>query len=529
MALPIKSVLTIATCGFVLQISVLLAQDDSAAPAPTDYSAPMTGADQATGAVSTNDGSSAQDDSASFQTFYDGLANQGTWIQTSDYGYVWQPQESDPDWAPYTVGHWVYSDDGWTWVSDEPWGWATYHYGRWVNIEGTGWVWVPGYTWAPAWVSWRYGNGYAGWAPLPPDSFVGVDYSSDDESMDVGYHIGGDCDDYYGIGPAYYIFLPVSCLCYHNYHGYYRHRYDNYGIINSTTNVTSINVNRKRNGDPGHFHHVTTGGPELAQVNAASQSPIQQVSLVRTNRPGGGTLTGSSLALYAPHIKPGTTAGPSRVGSSIGQVKINRGADITQPLAVNAQLAPTAPTQSQVEQARAAQSQAPAGAKVLTDAGSFRPVLQTPVTSMKPIVVQAAATHTFETNPNAVSRPQGGAPSQIYLSPTRTFPQTGNEENMAPSHIISNSTPTYPSGPSAPQRTITNSGEQESRVYERPAAPVSSGNSAPVVHESAPVSPGSGRTESSAGPSQSSGGSLQSSGGAGISAGASSGPPSKNH
>ena len=44
------------------------------------------------------------------------------------------------------------------------------------NLAGTGWVWVPGYTWAPAWVSWRYGDGYAGWAPLPPDSFAGIDY-----------------------------------------------------------------------------------------------------------------------------------------------------------------------------------------------------------------------------------------------------------------------------------------------------------------------------------------------------------------
>ena len=34
--------------------------------------------------------------------------------------------------------------------------------------DGRGWVWVPGTVWAPAWVSWRYGGGYVGWAPLPP-------------------------------------------------------------------------------------------------------------------------------------------------------------------------------------------------------------------------------------------------------------------------------------------------------------------------------------------------------------------------
>ena len=112
----------------------------------------------------------------SFQTFYDQLGDQGTWMQTDNYGYVFQPNITDPDWAPYTQGHWVNTDAGWTWVSNEPWGWATYHYGRWANIEGTGWVWVPGYRWAPAWVSWRYGGGYAGWAPLPPETLVDADY-----------------------------------------------------------------------------------------------------------------------------------------------------------------------------------------------------------------------------------------------------------------------------------------------------------------------------------------------------------------
>ncbi len=64
-----------------------------------------------------------------FQTFYDSLSTQGNWVQTDDYGYVWQPNVNDPNWAPYTDGHWVYTDDGWTWDSDESYGWAVYHYG----------------------------------------------------------------------------------------------------------------------------------------------------------------------------------------------------------------------------------------------------------------------------------------------------------------------------------------------------------------------------------------------------------------
>src|ERR1700733_8084087 len=219
-----KGFLMLAACTLALPAMPLRGQDDNGAPPPPDN-----------GTLAPDNGATAPDDSASFQTFYDALGSQGTWIQSSDYGYVWQPQITDPDWAPYTEGIWVYTDDAGPWVSDEPWGWATYHYGRWVNLNGTGWCWVPGYTWAPAWVSWRYGDGYCGWAPLPPDSFVGIDYSDDGFAVGIGFHIGGDCDGFYGIGPGWYIFLPVNCLGYHSYHGYYHDRGDNYAIINHTT------------------------------------------------------------------------------------------------------------------------------------------------------------------------------------------------------------------------------------------------------------------------------------------------------
>ena len=138
---------------------------------------------------------------------------------------------------------------------------------------------MPGYTWAPAWVSWRYGDGYCGWAPLPPDSFVGVDYYGDGFALGLGFHIGGDCDGFYGIGAGWYSFLPVSCLGYRNYHGYYRHRSENYALINHTTNVTNLNITRSGAGTTGArgFTHVTTGGPMLAQVNAVSQMPVQRV------------------------------------------------------------------------------------------------------------------------------------------------------------------------------------------------------------------------------------------------------------
>jgi hypothetical protein len=107
--------------------------------------------------------------------FRTALEPYGSFQRVAHWGEVWVPNVA-PDWRPYTVGRWVYSDDyGWYWVSDAPeapWGWIAFHYGRWVWIEDIGWAWVPGREWAPAWVDWRRGGGYVGWAPLPPDDVV---------------------------------------------------------------------------------------------------------------------------------------------------------------------------------------------------------------------------------------------------------------------------------------------------------------------------------------------------------------------
>src|SRR5829696_879022 len=69
------------------------------------------------------------------------------------------------------------NDYGWMWASDYDWGWATFHYGRWVYDNFYGWLWMPGYEWSPAWVEWRSGGDYYGWAPLGPDFSFNSDYS----------------------------------------------------------------------------------------------------------------------------------------------------------------------------------------------------------------------------------------------------------------------------------------------------------------------------------------------------------------
>ena len=100
----------------------------------------------------------------------------GRWVPHGRWGEVWIPAHRAANWQPYRTGHWVYTDEwGWYWVAaadEADWGWVTYHYGRWAFDRELGWFWIPGDEWAPAWVIWRHGGQYAGWAPLPPDDMV---------------------------------------------------------------------------------------------------------------------------------------------------------------------------------------------------------------------------------------------------------------------------------------------------------------------------------------------------------------------
>src|SRR5437588_4738638 len=114
--------------------------------------------------------------------FYSNLAPYGYWVDRPSYGWVWVPRHVRHGWRPYSYGRWVYTDYGWTWVSTEPYGWATYHYGRWYDDLDYGWGWLPGTDWGPGWVDWREGDGYLGWAALPPS--VGF-------SASVGLVFGG--------------------------------------------------------------------------------------------------------------------------------------------------------------------------------------------------------------------------------------------------------------------------------------------------------------------------------------------------
>lgn len=109
------------------------------------------------------------------ETFERTLSPSGEWFVVAPYGRVWRPSPTvvGVGFEPYaTGGQWVYTNYGWSFEATWEWSWVAFHYGRWVVVPGQGWVWVPGDTWGPAWVDWRVGDGYVGWAPLPPGADV---------------------------------------------------------------------------------------------------------------------------------------------------------------------------------------------------------------------------------------------------------------------------------------------------------------------------------------------------------------------
>ena len=146
--------------------------------------------------------------------FYRPLLAYGEWIELDPGFYAWRPHRTPYGWRPYWRGHWVWSDQGWYWVSNEPFGWAVYHYGRWFYDDYYGWIWVPDDVWGPAWVEWRYDDNYIGWAPLPP--YAGF-------RMNVGIHFSVAWD------------APYNYWCFVRHKHFTKTNYSHYVVSTSTT------------------------------------------------------------------------------------------------------------------------------------------------------------------------------------------------------------------------------------------------------------------------------------------------------
>jgi hypothetical protein len=141
------------------------------------------------------------------------LGPYGQWVDVPPYGPAWRPNDENQivGWRPYfNQGYWEYTEAGWFWHSDVPYGDITFHYGRWMRDLRYGWVWIPGYDWAPAWVSWRHAEGYAGWAPLPPAARFEV-------GVGLMFRGGVAVDVDFGLAPDDYVFVGYDHFLDHAY------------------------------------------------------------------------------------------------------------------------------------------------------------------------------------------------------------------------------------------------------------------------------------------------------------------------
>lgn len=221
------------------------------------------------------------DVSISYQTFYDELDPYGDWMEYPDYGYVWVPNAGG-DFRPYeTNGHWVWSDDyEWMWVSDYDWGWAPFHYGRWMQDPYYGWIWVPGYEWSPAWVAWRDGGDYYGWAPLRPGF-----------NISVNINLGG-----YNPPMDYWCFAPRRYITSPRIWDYCAPRRNNVTIINQTTIINNYNYNR----------NVWRTGPGRRDAERYA-GRINPVRFRESSNPGRTRFRGNEVSVYRPRVQQGSS------------------------------------------------------------------------------------------------------------------------------------------------------------------------------------------------------------------------------
>jgi hypothetical protein len=188
--------------------------------------------------------------------FYAPLGAHGVWVDVGPYGRCWRPSGVAVEWRPYSYGHWVWTDCGWYWASDEPWGWACYHYGQWVYLSDQGWVWVPDIEWAPAWVSWRVGGGYVGWAPMAPRGGFSVSFAA----------------------PA----LPFVFVEMGRFHEPMRPStviVNNTTIINKTTVISNVRQETRTFGNAGAQKVMVNEGPGLAPIEKATGKKMHVVAV----------------------------------------------------------------------------------------------------------------------------------------------------------------------------------------------------------------------------------------------------------
>ena len=241
----------------------------------------------------------AQGEDVSLQSFYDELSPYGTWIQDPQYGYVWRPDVDQEEFRPYySNGRWAMTEYGNTWVSNYDWGWAPFHYGRWIYNRYNQWVWLPDTVWGPAWVSWRSGGGYYGWAPLGPSISIGINIGRG------GYRVPDMC----------WNFIPYNNIYYNSYPRYYGGR--NRVYIQNTVIINNTYVRNNRT-------YYT--GPRVDDIRRHTNQNVTVYNVNRSNRPGASRIDNNNINIYNPRPSRGNANNGNAAPRNVVQGNISRG------------------------------------------------------------------------------------------------------------------------------------------------------------------------------------------------------------
>jgi hypothetical protein len=438
--------------------------------------------------------------------FYHTLSPYGTWVEVPDHGWCWRPTVAvvQPDWRPYFHnGRWVWTDHGWYWRSYYSWGWAPFHYGRWYLSGSWGWVWAPDVHWGPAWVTWRYHQGYCGWAPLPPRavylSGVGLTWYGSRVSVGFGF----------GLGSACYSFVPVT--------GFYTARPWAYAVARPTVNNFYGQTTIINNYIQGNNNTIINEGIGTDRIRAGTRNEIHKVRLADSAAPQPGqpvqterlNRDGTALAVYRPKL-PAQAAAPPPSVTSRQEIQKTRAESLvrSEPVraaTVNAQsrsaAAPQLRSGDRPTTSSAAPAQRPLPTRPDPGAGSAversqrplapsTPRAESPVTRTEPSrvtrpVAPAPATRVEPSRqqpgavtppPSTPARPQPAAPATRFERPVTDPRQTPQNPSPAvrTTPVAPSSQPTVPASPRIePSRVIPPAGtiQPGTRIQPQPAAP----------------------------------------------------------
>ncbi len=221
-----------------------------------------------------------------YSGFYDTLSPYGIWVSYRPYGYVWVPGNVGYQWRPYSNGRWLWTDYGWTWIAREQWGWIPFHYGRWGWDRSLGWFWVPGSVWAPAWVTWRWGDLYIGWAPLPP----GAEFAG-------GMGIRGP----YDFPDRYWVFVEGR---------YFQHDYLDRYTLPFERNLSAMRFTVRKSDLALRNRQIFNDGVDVDEVRRLTRTAVPRHELEDARGPGDNNVSGRSVRIYRPALKKNEAARP---------------------------------------------------------------------------------------------------------------------------------------------------------------------------------------------------------------------------